>query len=474
MERGWRYRGTSVLGVVCLTAFAVGIVNNSTIQTLAMQIPILNRLPTDPPVGLEYTMEILVTTAVMAGVFIPLYKPRPRRALDIVFLVHKRVLVGSFALAAIGYFDYSYRLPRLTVVLVTPLLLIVLPLWFVGIRQQPASDQARALLVGDDPDLFTQIVPELDLPIVGYLAPTRALLAQSDSKLPATDGGALNVDLERLGGLSRIEDVLVEQDIDTVVLAFDQADRAEFFGVLDACYEHGVNVKAHREHTDSVLVPGDAVGTIVDVEIEPWDLQDHLIKRGFDLVFATVGLVCLFPVCLGIAIAIKLEDGGSILYQQERTALFGDRFDVYKFRSMIEDAEAHTGATISEEDAGDIDPRVTRVGRVLRQTHLDEIPQLWSVLKGDMSVVGPRPERPELESDIQAGVGDWQKRWFVKPGLTGPAQVHGVTGADPDTKIRYDLEYVRNQSFPYDLQLVVMQILKVLRDALAGFRSNRT
>ena len=466
MERGWRYRGTSVLGVVCLTAFAVGLVNNSTVQTLAMQVPVLNRLPTNPPVGLEYTMEILVTTAVMAGVFIPLYKPRPRRALDIVFLVQKRVLVGSFALAAIGYFDYSYRLPRLTVVLVTPLLLIALPLWFVGIRQQPASDQARALLVGDDPDLFTQIVPELDLPIVGYLAPTQAL-TRAESRLPATDGGSLNVDLERLGGLSRIEDVLVEQDIDTVVLAFNQADRAEFFGVLDACYEHGVSVKVHREHADSVLVPGDAVGTIVDVEIEPWDLQDHLIKRGFDLVFATVGLLCLLPVCLGIAIAIKLDDGGPILYRQDRTALFGERFPVYKFRSMTPEGESITPV---DDDAND---RITRVGRILRTTHLDEIPQLLTVLSGRMSVVGPRAAWVDEEAEIETELSSWRQRWFVKPGLTGPAQINGVTSTDPDTKLQYDLEYVRNQSFTYDVQLVVLQILQVLWDAIAGFRPDR-
>jgi lipopolysaccharide/colanic/teichoic acid biosynthesis glycosyltransferase len=150
--------------------------------------------------------------------------------------------------------------------------------------------------------------------------------------------------------------------------------------------------------------------------------------------------------------------------------VFGETFDVYKFRSMIENAEGETGVTISEEDAGGVDPRVTRVGRVLRQTHLDEIPQLWAVLKGDMSVVGPRPERPELDTDIQSGVTDWQKRWFVKPGLTGLAQVHDVTGAEPGKKLRYDLQYVKEQSFRYDMRLVVQQIWTVLVDAAETIR----
>jgi lipopolysaccharide/colanic/teichoic acid biosynthesis glycosyltransferase len=133
---------------------------------------------------------------------------------------------------------------------------------------------------------------------------------------------------------------------------------------------------------------------------------------------------------------------------------------------MVENAESETGVTISDEDDGGVDPRVTRVGRVLRQTHLDEIPQLWAVLKGDMSAVGPRPERPELDSNIQTGVVDWRKRWFVKPGLTGLAQVNDVTGAEPDEKLRHDLQYVKRQSFTYDMKLVVRQIWKVMVDVL--------
>jgi lipopolysaccharide/colanic/teichoic acid biosynthesis glycosyltransferase len=124
-----------------------------------------------------------------------------------------------------------------------------------------------------------------------------------------------------------------------------------------------------------------------------------------------------------------------------------DTFTVYKFRSMVPDAEAETGVKLSEEDAGGVDPRVTRVRKVLRRTHLDELPQLWSILMGDMSVVGPRPERPEPDADIERDVEDWPSRWFVKPGLTGLAQINDATGHEPDRKLRYDLEYIRKQSF---------------------------
>ncbi|QCP93361.1 sugar transferase [Haloarcula marismortui] len=471
MDSGWRYRVASVAGVVVLTAVAVALVNNATIQSIATTIPILSRLPTDPPTGPEFTIELLVTIAVVVSVFLPLYKPRPRRILDAIALAQKRVLVAALVLATIGYFDYSYKLPRLTVVLVTPLLLVALPAWFVWIRKRPSSNGERTIVVGDNLRVIDEVASVVNGTLLRYLCPTSVITTIEQTEAIA-DGGTNPSGLERLGGLSRIEDVLVEYDIDTVVLAFEHADRAEFFGALDACYEYGVNAKVHRDHADSVLTASGGVGTLVDVEIEPWDIQDYILKRAFDIAFASAGLIALSPVIVGIVVAIKLEDGGSILYRQDRTAVFGETFSIYKFRSMIENAEDETGAKISDEDAGGVDPRVTAVGRVLRQTHLDEIPQLWSILRGDMSVVGPRPERPVLDSDIQTGVVDWQKRWFVKPGLTGPAQVNHVTGKEPGEKLRYDIEYVRDQSFSYNMKLVSRQVWSVIIDIIMVHRNH--
>ena len=354
----------------------------------------------------------------------------------------------------------------------SPVLLTMLPAWFVWIRRRPASDPERAIVVGDNPTEIESLAADVDAPRLGYLCPTSAFEENTTENPIATvtDGGFILGGMDRLGGLSRIEDVLVEYDVDTVVLAFEHTDRAEFFGALDACYEHGVDAKVHRDHADQVLTADSEVGTLVSVDVEPWDVQDYVLKRAFDVAFSAIGLLVLSPVILGITAAIKFDDGGSVLYKQERTAVFGEVFDVYKFRSMVENAEDETGARISDEDEGGVDPRVTRVGRLLRQTHLDEIPQLWAVLKGDMSVVGPRPERPELDSDIQTGVVDWRKRWFVKPGLTGLAQVNDVTGAEPVEKLRYDLQYVKNQSFWFDMKLVIRQVWKVGVDAVGALR----
>ncbi|WP_323675861.1 sugar transferase [Halorubellus sp. PRR65] len=474
MNGGWRYRVGSAVGVAVLTALAVSIVNSPTGQEIIGTLPILNRLSPDAPGGLEGVYEVVTTVAVVTGVFLPLYKPRPRRILDTVGLAQKRLLVAIFALATVGYFDYTYKLPRQTLLAVTPILLVALPLWFVWIRRRPESTPERTIIVGDDPQEVQKLAAEIETPLIGYLCPTPPVEDSPTSKpsKAIADGGIQRSVLKHLGGLSRIEDVLVEHHVDTVILAFRHTDRADFFGALDACYEHGVAAKVHRDHADSVLTAEGDVGDLVDIDIEPYDVQDYVLKRAFDVAFSTVGLLALSPVIAAVAVGIKLDDGGSILYKQKRTAVFGDTFDVYKFRSMVENAEAETGAKISEEDAGGVDDRVTRMGRILRQTHLDEIPQLWSVLKGDMSVVGPRPERPSIDADIQTGVTDWRKRWFVKPGLTGLAQVNDVTGANPDEKLRYDLQYVKSQSFTYDIKLVIRQIWMVGADTYNTFHDD--
>ncbi|SEU10897.1 sugar transferase [Natrinema hispanicum] len=489
MLTGWRYRTVSATGTVCLVVVAVLVANHPLSQSIfTTVVPLFDRLE---PTVLDWTsLQWALTLSVLAvaGAVWPLYKPRPRRILDTVFLVQKRVLVGGLALATLGYFQWSHRLPRATLVMIIGVLAVVLPSWFLLIRGQPNGSDGRTLIVGDDPAQIDRVAPAVDTPVIGYLCPTitavrdavrstseagREVVADGGIELRHDEGSELEDgdaspgavrSLSRLGGLSRLEDVLVEYDIDTVVLAFRQADRAEFFGALDACYEHGVDAKVHREYADSVLVSEVDVGELVDVDLEPWDPLDHLFKRAFDVAFAMSALVVLTPLIVAISAAIKLEDGGSVLYRQERTAVFGESFPVYKFRSMIENAEDETGAKISEEDAGGVDPRVTRVGRVVRKTHLDEIPQLWSILVGDMSVVGPRPERPELDAEIQNEGVDWEQRWFVKPGLTGLAQINDVTGHEPGKKLRYDLEYVRRQTFWFDVRIVIRQIWKVLSD----------
>ena len=182
-----------------------------------------------------------------------------------------------------------------------------------------------------------------------------------------------------------------------------------------------------------------------------------MIKRLFDIAVSAAGLIVFAPVAGVIAAAIKIEDGGPVLFTQERVGRGCCVFGAFKFRSMIVDAERHTGAIQATVD----DPRVTRVGRVLRATAFDELPQLWNIFRGDMSVVGPRPLRPG-EADTTAGgallplsaIPGYERRHRVRPGLTGVAQVHAPRDLPRNGKFRYDLLYLKRAGLCVDLVLI--------------------
>jgi lipopolysaccharide/colanic/teichoic acid biosynthesis glycosyltransferase len=184
-----------------------------------------------------------------------------------------------------------------------------------------------------------------------------------------------------------------------------------------------------------------------------------LVKRPFDVVVAGLGLVASAPLWALSAALIKLEDGGPIFYRQTRVGQRGRLFEVLKFRSMIPDAEAGVGHVQSGVD----DPRVTRVGRIMRATAMDELPQLWNIFRGDMSFVGPRALRPgEIEARAEGqmvrleAVPGYLTRQQVRPGLTGIAQVFAARDVPARHKFRFDLLYVRKQSVWLDLKLILL------------------
>jgi len=477
MAASWRYRIASVVGTCLFTVFAIFLANLLFIQDIFSNIPYFGRVAPAVLSNGDLVFAVLTTLTVMLAAMWPMFKPRPRRILNTILLTQKRIFFAMIALAALGYFNYSYRLPRSTLMLTTLLLGGWLTGWMVLIRQRPPTP-SRAVIVGDEPSAMEAILESTEIEVLGYVSPRSTYRTSERIENPPemSDGGTVETkldDLTCLGGLSRFEEVVVKYDIDTALLAFTETDRAEFFGALDTCYDHGITAMVHREHADNVLTTSVAGGDLIEVNLEPWDWQDYVIKRVFDITFAATGLLLLSPVVVVVSLAIKLDSSGPVLYSQDRTAEFGDRFTLYKFRSMIPEAEVETGAKLSEEDQGDRDPRVTRVGRFLRQTHLDEIPQLWSILVGDMSVVGPRPERPELDRDMERGTDEWRSRWFVKPGLTGLAQINGVTGHNPAEKLRYDIEYIREQSFWLDLKIVIRQVWMVGQDIVKILRNDR-
>ncbi len=184
-----------------------------------------------------------------------------------------------------------------------------------------------------------------------------------------------------------------------------------------------------------------------------------VLKRVADIVVSAVGLVGFSFMLLIIAVVTRLDSGGPILYRQERLTMGGRTFQLLKFRTMVPDAEIHSGPVLSHSR----DPRITRVGRFLRASHLDEAPQLWNILKGEMSLVGPRPERPVFVEDFRKNVAHYDLRHFTVPGLTGLAQVSGTYASSPEDKATYDLYYVRHRSGLKDLFIVIQTIIQFFR-----------
>jgi exopolysaccharide biosynthesis polyprenyl glycosylphosphotransferase len=184
-----------------------------------------------------------------------------------------------------------------------------------------------------------------------------------------------------------------------------------------------------------------------------------LAKRLFDLILASLFLVVLWPFMLLTALAVKLESPGAVLYHQVRVGLNGRSFRIYKFRSMRQDAEKNGAVWAQKNDA-----RVTRVGAFIRNTRLDELPQLYNVFAGHMSFVGPRPERPEFVTDLAQQIPFYEMRHKVKPGLMGWAQLkypYGASVEDAKNKLQYDLYYTKNHSFFMDM-LIMIQTVEII------------
>lgn len=234
---------------------------------------------------------------------------------------------------------------------------------------------------------------------------------------------------------------------------------------LIACKLDGVEVidapTFYERLTGKLLLEGMNPSWIIFSEGFKVGALQKLLKRSMDICCATIGIILLAPFFPLIALAIKLDSAGPVLYRQERVGEKERTFLLYKFRTMCSDAERTTGAVWAQQN----DTRVTRIGNFFRKTRIDELPQFFNILCGDMSLVGPRPERPEFVSKLKEAIPYYSERHFVKPGVTGWAQVrypYGASVEDALEKLRYDLYYIKNLTIWLDLMIILETIRVVL------------
>ena len=226
--------------------------------------------------------------------------------------------------------------------------------------------------------------------------------------------------------------------------------------ILKYCYQHRVRTYVAPKLTD-IMIRGARQNNLFDTPLmlvkgTGLTPMQRVVKRTMDIVLSAAALLILAIPMAAVAIAIKLEDGGPVFYKQKRMTRNGREFEILKFRSMIVDAEKYAGAVLATED----DPRITKTGKFIRATRLDEIPQIINILKGDMSIVGPRPERKVLADEYCKEIPEFAYRLKVRGGLTGYAQIYGKYNTSAYDKLRLDLMYIENYSLMLDIKLIIL------------------
>lgn len=373
--------------------------------------------------------------------------------------------IGAMSLIlGIAYWLFPLLVVGQGVFLMTAVLAIVMVMawrWAFDMVTARLAPHQRLLLVGTSPaaillarELFDRR-QELGVDIVGFVDPD------------PTRVGAPVINPGVVGTIDDIPALAARLQVDRVVVSLsDERGKLPMDRLLDMRLRSGVLfdhlASLYEEYTGKIALENLRPSWLVFSTGFRKGRGVMVTKRLFDVLAAVVGLILASPLMLLSALLVKLDSPRDpILYHQERVGLNGIRFTIHKFRTMRADAEAVTGPVWS---AGDHDPRITAVGRFMRKTRLDEIPQLWNVLRGDMSLIGPRPERPSFVEQLTREIPFYGQRHVVKPGVTGWAQVRYAYGAsveDALEKMQYDLYYVKHMSLRFDV-LIALETIKTV------------
>jgi sugar transferase (PEP-CTERM system associated) len=373
---------------------------------------------------------------------------------------YQRVLqalaLGSVILFLVWYLVPVLELGRGVFLSALALTALVLPSWRVVYDRVATNEdfQRRVVILGNGPlaqELAAMITERSDvgLELVGMLARDRV---QVD---PMKNIIGTYRELFEIVSKLEVQLVLVAYPDRRGTLPVEQLLEVKFRGVE---VEEGVSF--YERNTSKLYVRELKPSQLIFAEGFAARPGTRRLKRILDVAVSIVGLALASPLMLLTTLAIRLESPGPTLYSQVRAGEFGKLFTIYKFRSMRTDAEK-AGAQFAQEN----DPRVTRVGKFIRKTRLDELPQLWNVLRGDMSMVGPRPERPVFIEQLEQQVPFFKQRLYVKPGVTGHAQVrcrYGATTDDMVEKLQYDLYYIKTYNLVFDLSILFDTVKVVL------------
>lgn len=364
-------------------------------------------------------------------------------------------ILGIISSATASYAFDHWRFDRITLLLLFSLSLLLCLgwRWVYYLNAEKITHPLRVLLVGADRSgkvrqLLAEGLPKAE--IVGYVGE------------PAPDAGPER----RLGPSFMALDAAHKTHATMIVLLPDAPVDDEIAHELLEAKLHGVMVVDIRSFYEHVVqrLPLSQINDEWLLQAEGFSLNTRgslrRLKRAFDVMLSLTLLILTLPITLLAALIVRLESPGPVIYKQDRVGLHEKEFTVYKFRSMRQDAEKNGAVWAAKNDA-----RVTRFGKLMRKTRIDELPQLWNVLKGDMSFIGPRPERMTFVKDLKKSIPYYGMRHTVKPGLTGWAQVsypYGASEEDARKKLEYDLYYIKNLSILLDIRILFKTLGVVL------------
>ena len=359
--------------------------------------------------------------------------------------------------ALLNYADSRLVFPRWMMLAGSALALAAIPAWRVFYARTLLTPAlAKSMLFLGATPLAKKLAehfhrgPELGIQVIGYVGEADG----AEDEEPV------------FGPLSDFKQIVEEKKPDVLVVALDEAEQRALGAELLDLRFHGQAIEdiAHTYETAlrRVCVPRLRAASLVFSDAMGPRPYLAALQGFYSRVFAALGLLLSLPVMLAVALAVKVTSKGPVFYRQERLGLQGKPFTLVKFRSMRADAESGSGAVWAQKD----DPRVTPIGRFMRRFRIDEIPQLYNALKGEMSIVGPRPERPEFVETLEEEIPFYRQRLVVKPGITGWAQIsykYGDSLEDTITKLEYDLFYVKSLTPMIDLYVMFHTVKVILQ-----------
>jgi sugar transferase (PEP-CTERM system associated) len=381
---------------------------------------------------------------------------------DLFTRIVQALAATSFLLAAVYFFVPSLVIARGVFIVAACLMITTIAGWRLGFEwvTRRMAPRERLLLVGTTDAAITlarelfQRRHELGVDIVGFVDPDPAKVGKA----------VLNPGV--IGTIEDIPSIVRARGVDRVVVSLaDARGQLPMETLLEMKVDRGVVfdhlASVYEEYTGKIAIENLRPSWLIFSGGFRKTKPFLGLKRVVDLASALIGILLLWPVMLAVAALIKITSPGPVLFHQARVGQYGRVFTVHKFRSMCADAEARTGAVWTRPG----DARITPLGRILRRTRLDELPQLWNVFVGDMSLIGPRPERPEFVTKLTEQIPFYSQRHLVRPGLTGWAQVRYTYGAsveDAMEKLQYDLFYIKNMSIALDMLIIIETIKTVL------------